>query len=482
MKKINFFKVLVGWIVILTVLYSALSILRHNHFQSGGFDLGIFDQQTWQYSRFLYPYNTIKDRFILGDHLELTMPLMAPLYWLWDDVRMLLIFQAFWLSFSAIAIYALSRLRKFSETVSLVLAFVYSIFFGLQFAVFSDFHSVIIGVGLLPWVAYFLESGRKKLLIASIALLLLTQENMGISLAGLGLIYFFRKDFRKTSFIFIILGIFASLISAKIISFMSPAGFQYWPQISLNPFTNLKELFDSPEKRDVWLYSLAGFGFLPLLSPGAILAVVLDLSQYFVTGPEFARMWSPFMHHRAILAPLLALGTLEAFELFRKKKLNLNVVAIVLLIFVLGQQYFFHLPLNKLTKADYWKEEPWMKDDEKLISLVPAGASVATQQNFVPHLSHRKEIYLVYPRPHDFDFSEKLVALGGTPCGRRSCWWLDFPDKPQYLVVDTRPNQWLTQTLESNEHWLAAIGNMERAGKIKLVNQMNAAKMYKIEY
>jgi len=39
--------VLIGWIVVLSVAYSTLSIIRHNHFQSGGFDLGIYDQAVW---------------------------------------------------------------------------------------------------------------------------------------------------------------------------------------------------------------------------------------------------------------------------------------------------------------------------------------------------------------------------------------------------------------------------------------------------
>ncbi|MBI3559955.1 DUF2079 domain-containing protein, partial [Candidatus Gottesmanbacteria bacterium] len=85
-------RLLVIWIILLSVLYSTLSIIRHNHFQSGGFDLGVYDQAVWQYSRFQWPYNTIKDRFILGDHLTLTLPLLAPLFWFWSDARTLLIF------------------------------------------------------------------------------------------------------------------------------------------------------------------------------------------------------------------------------------------------------------------------------------------------------------------------------------------------------------------------------------------------------
>lgn len=67
-------------------------------------------------------------------------------------------------------------------------------------------------------------------------------------------------------------------------------------------------------------------------------------------------------------------------------------------------------------------------------------------------------------------------------CVDNSCWELSFAGKPEYLVVDTRQNQWLTQILETNEHFNAAIANMEKNGKIELVRKVNAAKLYKINY
>ncbi|MEK6852625.1 MAG: DUF2079 domain-containing protein, partial [Nanoarchaeota archaeon] len=93
-------KILFAWIIILFVLYSMLSIVRHNNFQSGAYDLGLYDQSIWQYSQFQIPYSTIKNRIVLGDHLALTLPILSPLFWVWDDARMLLIFQAFWVSIS----------------------------------------------------------------------------------------------------------------------------------------------------------------------------------------------------------------------------------------------------------------------------------------------------------------------------------------------------------------------------------------------
>lgn len=476
LKKLNKYLplILIGWLFLLSILYSTLSIVRHTRFQSGGFDLGLYDQTVWQYSHFLSPYNTVKERFILGDHLNLTLPLIALLFYLWENVKILFIFQAFWITFSTLAIYKLIILRKFTPFTAFCLSFIYSLFYGLQYLIFFDFHPIAIGVGILPWLVYFLESGKKKFFLLFLIFTLLTQENMGLAISGIGLIYLFRKPFRKTGLSLIILGFIFSFLAAKIISLFSLVGFQYQPEISLNILKNITGFFDAPEKRLVWLYSLSWFSFLPMFSPGAMLAVILDLAQYFITGNEFSRMWSPFMHHRGILSIFLLLGVLNVLTFLKKKNLKIEIIVILLVISALFQQYYFHYPLNKLSKKSFWQYENWMNDNEKLFTFVPQKASIAAQQSLVPHLSHRSEIYLIYPRKHHFPQN--------SPCGETYCWWLDFGEKPGLLIVDLHPNQWLTQLLESNENFNSAISNMEKMGKIKLVKAINNAKLYRISY
>lgn len=465
--------IIILWVIILSILYSTLSILRHNHFESGGFDLGLYDHGIWQMSRFLPLYNTIKERFLWGDHLTLTLPLIAPLFWIWDNVRILLIFQAIWISVSALTVYKLVLLRKLPHFTAVIVSIAYSLFYGIQYAVFFDFHPVVLATGLVAWVCLFLEQKKTRLFWLSVLLLLFTQENMGIALVGIAVMYIFQSQYRKTAVILFVLGVVWTAVAGKIISLFSPTGFQYWPQISLFPVTILLQFFDNPEKRQVLLYTFSSFSFLWFLSPWALLAVLIDLAQYFVTGPEFSRMWSPFMHHRVMLAPFVMLGVLDVLTKLRKRKTLVIVLTALIAIGAFAQQQVLHLPLNKLSKSAYWRNEQWMEDDKRLISLVPKDASVATQQNFVPHLSHRKEIYIVWPRLRD---------LTPSPCSEKTCWWLDFGGKPEYLVVDLRPDQWLTQILETNDHWLEAIGNMERAGKIKLDKEVGFAKLYRIVY
>ncbi len=464
-------RLLIFWVVALSILYATLSVARHNRFQSGGFDLGLYDQAVWQYSQFIWPYNTVKERFILGDHLSLTLPLVAPLFWIWEDARILLIFQAVWVSLSVLAVYKLALLRKFSPFISFCVSFVYSLFYGIQYGIFFDFHPVLLAVGLIPWMLYFLESKNTKLFVLCAILLVLTQENMGLTLAGIGFVYFFQKPFRKTAIVCVIGGIASSIAAAKIIAIISPTGFQYTPQLTLNPILFVQDLFNAPEKQTAWLYTMSAFSFLPIFSPGAMLAIVSDLAQYYTTGPEFARMWSPLMHHRASLAPFVLLGALDALTLFRKRKFRVELIAVFLILSALAQQYIFHYPLNKLSKAEFWRVESWMQDNREMISTIPGDISIATQQSLVPHLSHRKEIYIAWPRLHDFD---------ERPCGQTSCWWLDFNTNAQYLLIDTHPNIWLTMLLETPERVNGALTNMEKLGRISLVQKINDVRLYRV--
>ncbi|HUQ84966.1 MAG TPA: DUF2079 domain-containing protein [Candidatus Limnocylindrales bacterium] len=463
------------WALILSLLYSILSIVRHNNFQSGAFDLGIFDQAIWQYSRFLYPYNTIKERFILGDHLTLSLPLFAPLFYIWGDVRILLITQAIWITCSIIPIYKIARIRNFTPLVSLCVSFAYSIFYGIQFGVYFDWHPIIFGVGLLAWLAYFFEAKKKKLFWITLIAMLLTQENMGIALACLGIIYFFQKQHRKKAIYFFIGGITATVISVLIISHLSPVGYQYKPKIAHDPISIVEQFYDTQDKKLVWLYSFSGFAFLPLLSPGGILAVIFDLSQYFAAASEFGHMLTPYLHHRAILGVFLALGVLDSLQFLEKRKINLLYIAAPMVLIALFFQYYFHLPLNKLVKKEYWNRESWMDDTDKLLKIVPKNVSIASTQHITPHLSQRKEIYLIWPRKKSGLDAQKL-------CKKESCWWLDIAGKPKYLIINLDNRQWVTQLLESPENFKSAVVNMEKTGKISLEKNINTAYIYKINY
>jgi len=466
------------WIVVLifAALYSTISIVRHSHFQSGAFDLGLYDQAIWQYSKFLFPFNTIKMRLILADHLTLNLPLLAPLYWIWDNVIMLLIFQATWVSLSMIGLFKFIKIKGFSSIEALLLSSLYITFYGIQYAIFFDFHPVMIAIGIIPWLLLFWEQQRTKLIIACIILLLTTQENMGIALSSLSLYWFFHSKYRKQAIITGVIGLIYTVLAFYTINLVSDVGLEYTPHLPQTPTQLVQEFHNSNEKQEVWLYTYSWFSFLPLLSPVANIAIIADLAQYFITGQQYARMWSPFMHHRAILGIYTLLGTIVALKLLNKKlRINITILVIFLVLSVLFQQFHFNFALTKLLKPSFWQQQTWISNNNYVLSQIPTNASVAAQQSLAPHLSHREQIYLIYPRKNSF-------KQGKSPCGLDSCWWLDFAGKPEYLIVDTHPDIWLTMLLEERNNFTQAIKNMESSRVIELYISKENTKVYTINH
>ena len=461
-------------LILIALAYSCLSIVRHMHFQSGAFDLGIFDQTLWQYAHFLFPYSTIKEKFILGDHLNLTLPLLAPLYWIWDDVRVILLFQACWITFSTIGIYWYLQERTFTKLQSALLSYLYIFFYGIQFAVFFDFHPIVLGVGLMAWLLYFWESKKWKLFWLSIFFLLLTQENTGIGLFGLCCVWFFQKKHRYLVIFLAILGLITTGFSFYLIHIFSQGHLQYIPRFAQTIPGIIYAFYDQPEKRSVWLYSYSSFAFLPLLSLGSFIAVIVDTSQYFITGNDFNHMWSPFLHHRAILAIFLVVGVADVSLFLKSKKWNLTVLVIFLFLWSILVTYHFHFAITKLTKKDFWQNEQWMIDNTIVMQHIPQQVSLATQQSLVPHVSHREEIYLVYPRQGSLKNTANVCV--------KNCWWLDFSGKPHYLFIDEHAHEWLTMTLVSSEQFLQAVQNMEKTHVIQLFYKKGEARLYKINY
>ena len=459
------------WIVAISIAYAFISIQRFNRFESATYDLGFFDQVLWQLSHFQWPYISLYNRFFLGDHLTLTLPLLALLYWLWNDVRILLIFQSVWLSLSALAVYRLALIRRHSFLFSFALAFGYSLFYGIQSAVFYEFHPISFAVGLLMWLLYFLESGKKRLFWISLILFLLTQENMGVALACVGIIYLFYKQYWRHAMWFIIGGIAYAMVGILIVGQFSPIGYEYVPSISHTVWPNITGLFDHPEKRLVWMYSLTAFLLLPLFSPGAMLAITVDLWQFFVAGNLYEWMRPPSAHHRSMLVIFLVLGVLDVMRKVSHKFFFEHLIAYALIIVSICTIFVFHQPLLNIFSHDFYTTAPWMKDAKTLFKRVPSSYSVATFQNFGPYLSHRNVLYIVEPR---------LYGEYHNPCHNSGvCWWLDIPIGTDYLIVTSTPRAQRGR-MPYFDNFQQAVMNMEGAEVLQEVDREGGVAVYKI--
>lgn len=424
------------WILIplFGVLYSVYSIVRHLSFDSLIFDLGVYDQIIWLASQGKPFFSSVLESHPWADHFTPTLLLISPLFWIWDNVIILLLFQAFITVLGAYPIYLLALKKTKDKLISLTLSFSYLSFFGIQNAIAFDFHPITLATTLLAYIFWFYEEKKYTLFWLSLILFMGLQENFFLTAFALGIyLILLKKDLRRGVPISI-LGIsgFLLLIYLIIPSF-GETPFIYLPTHlrNLSVFEVIKLIFYPFTKVQVFFSALLAFGLLPVFHPISFVFLAEEFLQRFVGSPIPTR-WVVGYQYNAILTPVLALAAIEAIKRHFKRHKKLVLGLILAGVFVV--QIWVDPALNKLLKSDfydgmYYEKSNLRKTDvyKEFFNLIPKDASVAATNNFGPHLTHR----------------QNLIFL--TNCyENKNVWEVDtkrcFKLKPEYIVADLDPN------------------------------------------
>ena len=187
-------------------LLAGLSLQRHDTFNSSALDLGYHDQVVWNtlqgrpFHLTLYrqdeqapfwvdvPLDQIRaPDSLLSYHVEPLLVLVAPIYWLWDDVRALLILQAGALTLGAWLAYRLGKRRLKSSWAGLAVAMIYLLAPARQAAALSDFHTVALTAPLFLLALDALDTGKKYLFLLASLLCLIGREDAAIIIIALAL-------------------------------------------------------------------------------------------------------------------------------------------------------------------------------------------------------------------------------------------------------------------------------------------------------
>jgi len=188
------------WVLILifTVWFSAYSVRLHAAHLTYKADLGQMDLAIWNTSqgRLLQEIKgeTVSTR--LTDHVEPIFLPVSALFWLWDDVRALLILQAAALALGAWPIYLLARRRiaesatapaaRMAEKAGLVFAAAYLLTPALQAPAAAEFHALPLAVPLIAWALWAVEDRRWLQFVIASVLVMSVQEGMALVAAALG--------------------------------------------------------------------------------------------------------------------------------------------------------------------------------------------------------------------------------------------------------------------------------------------------------
>ena len=154
-----------------------------------GYDLGIFDQAVRAYAHFQAPMVPLKGAGynIFGDHFHPIIAVLAPLYWIWDNVGMLLIAQAVLTAASIPVVYRFTR-RRAGEACRCWSPRRSAFGWPLQGLIDFDFHEIAFATPLAALAIDALDRRDDRKLVLWCALLLLVREDMGLIVALIGVL------------------------------------------------------------------------------------------------------------------------------------------------------------------------------------------------------------------------------------------------------------------------------------------------------
>ncbi|WP_245554903.1 DUF2079 domain-containing protein [Nesterenkonia alba] len=437
------------------LLAAAHSLLRFRNFEAKGYDLGIFDQAVRQYSLLKPPMVPVKgeDFHLLGDHFHPIIAAFAPLYWIWDDPRMLNMGMIALLVSTALPVYLVVR-GWFSHGPALLSATALLLWWPFQALVNWDFHEIAFGVPLIAWVIWAIERKRYWLAFALSASLLLVREDMGATLLAIAVVFAVRRAWLQAS-LTAVLGVAGLWIAVGVvIPYFAPAGeFQYWEYTSLGatasaaaltvltrPWEALVVLFDHPLKVGLWLLHFLPLWFAPLLSPYVLIGLPILLSRLW---NDRLNVWAPVYQYDAILAPVFLLAAGDVIRRLvhhgrliprwrprhrpaisevlsrRRRRLALALPATVVLLGVIGSLVFPQVfPYQRTLTAQNWSMSERAEAHQRAVDLIPDGVCVEAADTAVPHLVDRTYVGLHGTTAEEdlawLIIDDRVEELGGT--------------------------------------------------------------------
>jgi uncharacterized membrane protein len=397
-------------LTIFVATFVAATWTAHGHFATYGFDLGIYDQATWLLSRGRAPFVTIRGLDLFAQHAAYTVALIAPLYRLWADPRLLLLLQVVFLALPALVVYRLGARHLGHPAAGLAAAVAYLAYPGVQWAISWQFHPEAIAAGLLALAALAADRGQHRAMAMWLALAALCGEEVGLIVAGFGLLLVaggrrsvgWRTAGAGLGWFLVATYVLMPLHAGRATRlFETDYGISGTGPVALLASlpTMAVHTLQTGLANDGLFYLLLVFlplAGLPLLSPRWLLPVAPPLLlNLAAVQPEHHQLR---FHYLATAAPLLAAGAVAGLAAVKRVRRPLLAPLLVLLVVLAGYTSWRYGPAPWARDPVAVPAGPVDQARRQALALVTGGAPVSAQYNLVPHLGHRVEVY-EFPNP-----------------------------------------------------------------------------------
>lgn len=399
-------------------VFCFITISRHIHFQTTGFDLGLFDQAAYQYSQGIFPAgSSIRNVVnIEGDHFNPILILYSWAYFIYSSPVTLLVIQNILFILGGLWLYKIVTYQLHNKYIAIGIFVLSCIFIWNVNALLFDFHPLTPAVSLLPWLVYFAMRNRWKFYFILLVPILLSKENMSLYVVFLGVYIFLALHNKKMWIITFLTGIWYFWLSMNyLLPLMGSeawAAGRYWSYDSLgsnpreliwnvitNPLDALGILFSHHEKIQTYLHHLWSGGYIGFLSPAIILLIPAYAQKFLSSRPEF---WTLDFHYSIDIFWVIAIGIVLVFTFIKyRMKWNSSRIIAALFVGIFVNSLIINLHSSPLLHhVKKWENESTLSE---IIETLPKPISISTQNQIVPHFSHNQYVY-VFPQIENAEY------------------------------------------------------------------------------
>ena len=397
-----------------SIYFSVFTILRHEAYLSGRFDLGNMTQTVWNTAngRFFTLTNPdgVENVSRLAVHSDFILVLFAPFYFLWSNPGVLLVGQSIILAIGGFFVFALAKEILRRNSIALVLTVSYYLNFWLQEQNVFDFHAVSLSTTFLLASMYFLIKKRYVFLGISLLLAVLTKENIFL----ISMFFGFFIAFKEKKYIPGGLLAALSLLSFYLISFVAIPASRGGEHFALEAYSYLKSpnpqiIFNQLLNYSTFYYfhsHLISTGYLALLSPAYLLFTLPEAAIYLLSTNFEYRSYE--YHFGAAIIPFVYVSTIYGIKFITQKfpKITLRMVGYYLIAVSAITLYFYSPLIGMKNSATNQHTNNYSKQLNDYLNLIPPEAKVSATNELGAHLSHREWIYVV---PYGMDRADFIA-------------------------------------------------------------------------
>lgn len=407
-------------IILTTAVLAAACAWKYGLFAYNGIDLAYFSQVFWNTVHGRPFQQSIHPHLSLGDHAELAILLLAPLYALWQDPRCLLLLQAIALALPAwplwkIAVHRNSPHGRFFALAPLLMAGAWLLNPLVHNVALFEFHMLPFALAPLMMAMLAYEEGKKAQFIAWTTAALLVREDVALVVIMIGVLAWMERKTLWWKIAPVVMGAGWFMAAMALIARFSPDGGYkyriYYEWLGATPTQMLVNAVTDPLRviahvvtlpnLEMGIGFLMPFAFLPLLRPRRLMLALGPLAQILLGAPGGGEIVLQ-THYATLFLPALALaasdGLMAAPALIARHGRIVtrqeSIVAAAALLFIAssyGAAVMGPLPSVAASLGDR-EARRRAAAAQKAVDDVPADAAVAAGYALLPALSSRTNL------------------------------------------------------------------------------------------